>query len=142
MTWRLVDSTQQEMRRQRLDLTSVTSSNAKYVGRVKLLEAVVDDVIGDLYAPALGIYNKALISSLGCLSGGPSESLVLRSQFDYLATQVKNLTGADLGDGFVDVRNDLAITSLKASPTTSQSRQVWEERLCALTNTRFDRQMR
>ena len=112
MTRKIVDSSQEESRKQGLTMNSVRSSKAEYIRQVKPLETFVEDITEDLYSP-LGMYNKALMSSYG--HRGSSESpAALRSQVEALVSQVKVLTGADLGGGAAINLNDPAITSIKA----------------------------
>jgi hypothetical protein len=112
MTRKMSDTSQQELKKQGLMLERMRTTKAEYMGQVRPLEAFVEDVSEDLYSP-LGTYNKALMSSYNQNPGGSSESPALRTQVESLVSQVKDLTGADLGGRAVDV-NDPAITSLKA----------------------------
>jgi hypothetical protein len=112
MTRKMGDTSQQELKKQGLMLESMRTTKAEHVGQVRPLEAFVEDISEDLCSP-LGTCNKALMSSYNQTPGGPSVSPTLRTQVELLVSQVKDLTGADLGGQAVDV-NDPAITSLKA----------------------------
>jgi hypothetical protein len=111
LTRSLVDSTQKVAKKQALTLSSLESSKAEYVGQIKPLESIVEDITEDLYGPQ-GSYNQALMSRLGT-PAGPTDSPLLRNQLNSLTEQVRELTGAGLGGGVVDI-NDPTITSLKA----------------------------
>jgi hypothetical protein len=108
LTRSLVESTKVLVQKQAAALVSMNNSKAEYVGQVKPLEAVLEDMTLDLYSQA-GAYNKLLMKGIASGSGDPGH---LKSQVSLLADQVKTLTGADLGDQAIDA-SDPVISSLK-----------------------------
>jgi hypothetical protein len=111
MTRSVAEAARKATQKNSREITSLSSTKAEYVGQVKPIEAAIGDVFTDLYEPE-GTYNKALLQGLSAPESKGDSSL-LRSQFKNLSEQVKELTGANLGSGGLDV-NDPAITSLKA----------------------------
>jgi hypothetical protein len=111
MTRSVAEAARKATQKNSREITSLGSTKAEYVGQVKPIEAAIGDVFTDLYEPE-GTYNKALMQGLSApeCSGDSSR---LRSQFKDLSEQVKELTGANLGSGGLDI-NGPAITSLKA----------------------------
>jgi hypothetical protein len=109
----LVVSAQNTANKQASTLSVLGSTKAEYVGQVKPLEAVLNNMSLDLYSPE-GAYNKALMNR--ALSG-QGESSKLQTQVELHAIQLKELTGSDFGGKAVDI-NDPAITALKADVAT------------------------
>jgi hypothetical protein len=90
------------------DLLRLDAKKAEYVGQVKPLEAVIQDVTDDLCSPE-GAHNKAMMAKL---SSGQGDSSRMRLQVESLMRQVKQLTGSDLGSQGVD-SNDPTISAIK-----------------------------
>jgi hypothetical protein len=113
LTRSLVDSTQSLVQKHTATMASLNASKAEYIGQVKPLEAVLEDMTLDLYSPT-GSYNKVLMK--GITSSASGESVQLGKQVSLLADQVKSLTGADLGPQVID-SSDPVISSIKEDVT-------------------------
>jgi hypothetical protein len=109
MTRSMVDSSQSVAKRQATVISALGNSKAEYVGQVKPLESVLDDMTLDLYSPH-GAYNKVLMS--GASGGTGGDNVRLRTQVELLSSQVKVLTGNGLGEKGIDA-NDPALTLLR-----------------------------
>jgi hypothetical protein len=109
LTRSLVDAVQASVKKQASSISSLGSSKAEYVGQVKPLEAIINDMSLDLYSPE-GTFNKALMRGISSETG---DSPRLRTQVELHSNQIKELTGSNIGDKIVDM-NDPVISSIKA----------------------------
>jgi hypothetical protein len=89
----------------------LSKKKAEYVGQVKPLESVIQDVTDDLYNPE-GSYNNNK-ATMTRIRAGLGESPGMRNQVHALANEVKQLVGSNFGSQGVDM-NDPAFSSLKA----------------------------